>query len=197
MKKTLALMGSDRKNKNTNKALDLVLDSMDKEEYKIIKLNLADLNINPCANCGYCGRKEDCMIKDDMHIIYDYFDNSDVVIVAAPLYFNSVNGLTKNMIDRCQRYWSLKYVLGKKYKNTEDRRGMFISPAGAPFSMEHFVGVQPVLNHFFNAINVKHIGNYFISNTDKEPVESREDIKKELAQIGQNFSTIKKFQIHR
>lgn len=197
MKKVLALMGSHRENKNTDKSLDLVLESMDKEEYKIVKLNLADLNINPCTNCGYCAREENCIIKDDMHIIYDHFDDSDVVIVSAPLYFNSINGLTKNMIDRCQRYWSLKYQIGKKYKNTEDRRGMFISSAGAPFSMEHFQGVQPVLNHFFNAINVAHIGNYFISNTDKEAVESREDIKEELAEIAENFGTIEKFQIQR
>ncbi len=197
MKKVLALMGSQRKNKNTNKALDIVLEAMDKEEYKIEKLNLADLNISPCTACGYCGKKPDCIIKDDMHIIYDHFDDADLVIMAAPLYFNSINGLSKNMIDRCQRYWSLKYILGEKYRRNEDRRGMFISVGGAPFTMEQFVGVQPVLEHFFNAINVGHIGSYFISNTDKAPVEFRKDIEKELTEIGKNLTSIEKFQIHR
>lgn len=197
MKKVLALMGSQRKNKNSDKALDLLLNSINKDEYKIEKLNLADLKISPCTGCGYCGRKANCIIKDDMHIIYDHFDDADLVLVAAPLYFNSINGLTKNMIDRCQRYWSLKYELDKKYKETGSRRGIFIAVAGAPFSMEHFVGLPPILKHFFNSINVKHIGNYFISNTDRNPVESREEIKKELAEIGKNFPKVKKFQIHR
>ena len=155
------------------------------------------MNISPCTGCGYCGRKEECIIKDEMYTLYDCFDEADVVIVAAPLYFNSINGLTKNMMDRCQRYWSLKYELGKKYRNSKDRRGMFISTAGAPFSMNHFVGVQPVLQHFFNSINVQQIGNYFISNTDKAPVDSQENIKEELTYIGQNFDTVNRFQIHR
>ncbi len=197
MKKVLAIMGSQRRRKNSNEALDAVLEGMDKEKYEINKFYLSKLNISPCTGCGHCGRKEECIIKDDMYTLYDRFDDADVVIVSAPLYFNSVNGLTKNMMDRCQRYWSLKYELGKKYRSFANRRGMYISTAGAPSSMDHFIGVQPVLQHFFNSISVKQIGNYFISNTDEAPVNSREDIKEELRQIGENFDTLDRFQIQR
>ena len=113
MKKILALMGSPRKGKNTDKLLEYLLDGLNKEEYNIEKINLIDKKINYCTGCDYCGHVEACVEKDDMTYIYEGFDTSDIIILAAPIYFNSINGLTKNMVDRCQRYWSLKYKLGK------------------------------------------------------------------------------------
>ncbi|OLS02022.1 flavodoxin family protein [Tissierella creatinophila] len=197
MKNVVALMGSPRKNKNTNEALNQVLDNMNKKEYKIKKIYLGDLKINPCTGCDYCGHKVNCVQKDDMDILYEEFDNADVVILASPLYFNSFNGLTKNIIDRCQRYWSLKYSHGQDYMRNKDRKGICICVGGAPFTFNQFIGINPILDYFFKSINVEQIGNYFISNTDKEPVETQEPLKNELEMIGKNFSTLKKFNIQR
>lgn len=197
MKKVLALMGSPRRTKNTNKALDLVIENMDDEEYDIQKIYLGDLKINPCTGCDYCGHKEGCVQKDDMNMIYKEFDSADVVILAAPLYFNSFNGLTKNIIDRCQMYWSLKYSHGQDYMRNKDRKGICICLGGAPFTFDQFIGINPISDFFFKSINVEHIGNYFISNTDKKPVETQEALKKELEMIGENFNSLEKFHIQR
>lgn len=197
MKKVAALMGSPRKNKNTNKALDIVLDSMNKKEYKIKKIYLGDLKINPCTGCDYCGYKENCVQKDDMNMLYEEFDSADVVILAAPLYFNSFNGLTKNIIDRCQRYWSLKYSHGQDYMRNKDRKGICICVGGAPFTFDQFIGINPISHFFFKSINVEQIGNYFVSNTDKEPIETQEYLKSELEMIGRDFNTLKRFHIQR
>lgn len=171
--RVLALMGSPRKNKNTNEALEYLLKGMDNEDFIISKMNLGDMDIGYCTGCDYCGHREGCLQKDHMNKIYDAFDNNHIIILAAPLYFNSVNGLTKNVIDRCQKYWSLKYSHGQNYKRNEDRRGIFISVGGAPYSHDQFQGTIPVIDFFFKAINAKHIGNYFISNTDKISVKNR------------------------
>lgn len=197
MKKVLALMGSPRKNKNTNKALDLLLDGIDTEKHIIKKIYLGSLTINPCTGCDYCSHKEACVEKDDMQIIYEEFDKADVVILAAPLYFNSFNGLTKNLIDRCQKYWSLKYSHGKQYKRNMGRKGICICVGGAPFTFDQFIGVNPILDFFFKSINAEHMGNYFISNTDKEAVEMQELFKSELKMIGKDFDSLKKFHIQR
>lgn len=197
MKKVIAIMGSPRKLKNTDHALDIVLDNMDKEEFDIKKIYLRDLTINPCTGCDYCGNKEKCVQNDDMDIFYEAFDESDVFILAAPIYFNSFNGLTKNIIDRCQKYWSLKYSHGKDYKRGKERKGVCICVGGAPFIFDGFIGINPITDFFFKALNVEHIGNYFVSNTDKEPIENRETVKLELKEIGQNFNDLKKFHIQR
>ncbi|MGO1469112.1 MAG: flavodoxin family protein [Tissierella sp.] len=197
MKKVIGLMGSPRKNKNTNKALDLILENMDKKEFQVQKIYLGKLNINHCTGCDYCGHKEDCIHEDDMKILYKEFDSADIIILAAPLYFNSFNGLTKNIIDRCQKYWSLKYSHGQNYKRNEDRKGICIGVGGAPFTFDQFRGLTPILDFFFKALNVEHMGNYFISNTDKKPVKSNDTINQELKDIGKNFKKLNKFHIQR
>lgn len=197
MKKVLALMGSPRKGKNTDTLLSYLLDGINKEEYEIKKIDLVDKKIHYCTGCDYCGHVEACVEKDDMYQIYEGFDTSDIIILAAPIYFNSINGLTKNMVDRCQRYWSLKYSLGKEYRNTEDRIGIFLAVGGAPFSIEQFKGSIPVVDFFFKAINATYKGNYFVSNTDDISVDKRPEIKEELYEIGKNIENIKDFYIQR
>ncbi len=197
MKKVLALMGSPRKNKNTNKLLDYLLEGIKELDVSINKIYIKDLDINPCTGCDHCGRTGNCIFKDHMIEVYDAFDNSDIVIFAAPLYFNSINGMAKNLIDRCQRYYSIKYSLGQNYKRNESRRGVFLSVGGAPYTYNQFDGTLPVMDFFFKAINVNYIGNYFISNTDRVPIEERADIINEIKEIGKNINNIENFYLHR
>ena len=197
MKKILALMGSPRVNKNTDTLLDLILRGAADKGHEINKIYISKENISPCKGCNYCGTKGECVIKDDMVKIYDYFDNSDIFILASPLYFNTVNGITKNLIDRCQKYWSIKYQLGKDYKRHYKRIGIFLAVGGAKYSHDHFYAIIPTIDLFFKAINVEYIGNYFISGTDHIPIQEREDIKNQLYEIGYNIDNIKNFYFHR
>nr|WP_300002271.1 flavodoxin family protein [Tissierella sp.] len=197
MKKVVALMGSPRGSKNTNAALDLVIDNMDKDENMIKKIYLGNLTINPCTGCDYCGHKEGCVQKDDMKELYEDFDSADIIILAAPLYFNSFNGLTKNIIDRCQKYWSLKYSHGQNYMRNKGRRGICICVGGAPFAFDQFIGINPISDYFFKSLNVEQVGNYFISNTDKVPVESNVLVNEELKTIGKKFDNLDNFHIQR
>ena len=197
MKKVLALMGSPRKGKNTDTLLDYLLDGIKENDLDINKIYLKDKDVSGCTACDYCGKSGDCIRKDDMNDIYSEFDKSDIIILAAPVYFNSVNSLTKTMIDRCQKYWSLKYSLKEKYKDTDDRMGIFLSTGGAPLEHDQFNGSIYVMDYFFRAINAKYSGNYFVSNTDSNPVSGREDIKEELYKLGMDILNVKDFYLHR
>jgi multimeric flavodoxin WrbA len=197
MKKVLAIMGSPRKNKNTEIALNSFLKNMDKDKFEITKIFLKDMDISPCTGCDYCGHVVGCVQKDEMDKVYEKFDNSDIIILAAPLYFNSVNGLTKNMIDRCQKYWSLKYSHGQDYKRNQGRIGVFISVGGAPYTHDQFQGTLPVMDFFFKSINADYKVNYFISNTDRNPVKQRTIVNKELEELGRNILNSDYLTIHR
>ncbi len=197
MKKILALMGSPRMNKNTDKLLDFMLEGVDKDEFQVNKVYLNKLKINACTGCDHCAKTALCVFDDGMTDIYNEFDNSDIVILAAPIYFNSINGLTKTVIDRCQRYWSIKYKLGQNYKRDQDRKAYFIGTGGAPFSFYHFNGVQPILELFFKSINVKHIGSYYMSDTDNVSPDDLPIYREELNEIGKNIDNIRNFCLHR
>ena len=197
MKKVLALMGSPRINKNTDTLLTLMLKGIEDRGHEISKVDIVKKKICPCTGCNYCGRKGECIIKDDMEEIYQGFDNSDIIILAAPLYFNTINSITKHVIDRCQKYWSIKYKLGQNYKRNENRMGVFLAVGGAGYSHEHFSATIPTIDLFFKAINVEYKGNYFVSGTDKVSIEERKDIKEELYEIGCNIDNAKNFYCHR
>lgn len=197
MKSVLAIMGSPRKKMNTNQALDYILNGINDREYEVKKIFLRDLDIKYCTGCNYCSRKAGCIQKDDMQSVYRLIDDADIIIFAAPLYFNSLNGLSKNVIDRCQKYWGLKYSLGEDYKREENRKGIFLSTGGSPWVYDQFLGTKPVLELFFKSINVEYLGNCFISNTDTIPVFERQDIEKELTTIGEDISNLEHFTIHK
>lgn len=188
MKKVLAIMGSPRKNKNTDILLDQVIKGAFDNGAEIDKIYLRDLDISPCISCGYCDRTGRCSINDDMQKLYKKFDDSDVIIVASSLYFNTVSSLVKIMIDRCQVFWANKYVIKNPtvYTNKK-RKGLFICVGGSTYREDQFDACVPVMDLFFKAINTEYTDNIFVSNTDKTFISEREDILSKAYEIGKSL----------
>ena len=190
MKKVLAIMGSPRKGKNTDQLLDKVLEGIKDsgEEVEIKKVYLKDLKIAHCIGCGYCEKTGKCFMNDDMNVLYDEFDSADSVIIASPVYFNSVNSFTKAMIDRCQAYWSSKYVLNKpSIDRNKKRLGVFLGVGGAPETEDQFLGAKLVIDYFFRAVNNRYEKDILVPHTDEEAVWEREDIMKEAYETGKHL----------
>lgn len=190
MKKILAIMGSPRKTMNTDKLLDKVIEGIkvSDEEVKIKKIYLKDKEISPCIACDACTKTGKCFMKDDMVELYKEFDENDGIIIASPLYFNTVSSIVKIMIDRCQAFWSSKYVLKDPSIDVNKKRiGMFIGVAGAPYREGHFDACIPVMDLFFKAINTKYEHNLFQSSTDEKPVWERKDTMEKAYKIGMDF----------
>ena len=63
---------------------------------------LSDKTIHHCKGCFYCWKKGKgkCTIDDDMSNLLEKFINSDIVVMATPLYVDNVSGIMKNFIDR-------------------------------------------------------------------------------------------------
>lgn len=195
--KYLALMGSFRKNKNTDVALDAFLEGVKEKGHDIKKLYIRDLDINNCTGCDYCSDTGHCVFKDDMNILYNEIDSCDRIIVAAPIYFNSINALTKTVVDRFQRYWGIKYGYGREKIEIKDKVGMFISVGGAKFTLDRFYYGNFVMDMAFKAINADFVGVYNLAETDDNPVSKREDVLEELKDLGRNFEMSEKFIIQR
>ena len=72
------------------------------ESVTIEELDLASLKISPCRGCFSCWKNTpgECCIKDDMQMIIEQELEADLIIWSFPLYYFSVPGLLKNMIDR-------------------------------------------------------------------------------------------------
>ena len=93
----LGFNGSPKSDSNTRKMVEIVLQASGKE-YKIY--DLAKMNIRPCIGCVKCAQNNRCVVKDDMHPLYDEIVNSDGIVVGATVYFRKANGFTHNFLER-------------------------------------------------------------------------------------------------
>jgi multimeric flavodoxin WrbA len=166
MIKTLALLGSARKDGNTDLLLQNVVNGLKNQNADVEVIRLSELKINPCLNCGGCDAEGICVQNDDMQTLFDKLLTYDIIILASPIYFMGVSAWTKAMIDRCQALWVRKYVL-KKLPNRprEARKGVFISVSGMK-KPNVFDGAKLTVQSFFATIHVTYIGNLLFPGTD-------------------------------
>lgn len=190
MKKLLAIMGGPRRGQNTERLLDKFLEGLKDsgEDVHIKKIYIRDMNINHCIGCGYCEKTGKCFMNDDMDILYKDFDEADAVVLASPMFFNGVTSYTKTMINRCQIFWSSKYVLKKSSIDRSKKRfGYFISVSGAPEENTDFECAKSVIKFFFRAINTEYRGELFAANTDDIKTWEREELMNKAYEAGENF----------
>ncbi len=186
--KVLAILGSPRTKKNTDILLDEVIKGTEVCTSNIKKIELSKLSINPCTACYYCGDTGKCVFNDDMSNLYKEFNKSDIIIVASPLYFNSVTSITKTMIDRCQALYASKYILKKSaIDRHKKRKGIFICSAGSKVSGNGFIGAEMVMELFFKSINAEYSKNLYVDNTDEAFVTERKDILIKALNLGKEL----------
>ncbi len=112
--KALTFIGSPRKKGNSEIAarnLQVTLHRKNPElHFDIIRAD--ELEIKPCTGCGYCDRQGKCILTgDDMQEIYAKIEQASIINFVTPVYFGSMSGILKVLIDRLQPYYSAKYLL--------------------------------------------------------------------------------------
>jgi multimeric flavodoxin WrbA len=98
--KTIGILGSTRKDGNTEILLDVALEEARQNGGSASKIVLRDKVIAPCDGCMGCAPSGECVIQDDMLEVYQGICEADAIIWASPVYYWSVTGLTKIALDR-------------------------------------------------------------------------------------------------
>jgi len=152
--KVLAFFGSPRLNGNSDSLLKEALKPIEEAGHEIASFRLNTMNIKPCQNCGGCDKTGECIIKDDMSEIYKAIREADRVILASPVFFFALSAQSKIMIDRCQAFWSEKYLLNKVIpEGTYGRKGLLLLVGG----MKKDIGIkcsESTAKAFFRTISV-------------------------------------------
>lgn len=99
-KKVLILSGSPRKGGNSDLLCDEFSRGAVEAGNEVEKIFLADKKINYCRGCGVCNTTHCCVMKDDMAEILQKMVVADVIVMATPVYFYTMNGQMKTLIDR-------------------------------------------------------------------------------------------------
>lgn len=107
--KVLAICASPRKGGNSDVLCDQFLKGAAECGNEVRKINLANMNISPCAACYGCTKSHRCVKNDDMEQILQELMDADKIVLATPVYFYSMDAQMKIMIDRClPRYREIK-----------------------------------------------------------------------------------------
>lgn len=100
-KRVVILSSSPRKNGNSDVLCHSFAEGAEKSGNKVVEIFTNDKKINYCKGCGYCEiHNGECTQKDDMAGIIDEIMKSDVIVFSSPVYFYSVSGQLKILIDR-------------------------------------------------------------------------------------------------
>ena len=119
-RKILILSASPRKGGNSDLLCDQFLRGAKEAGHEAEKIFLRDKEIGHCVACGVCQNNGGmCVQKDDMAEVLDKMIAVDVIVMATPVYFYSMNGQLKTLIDRTYA----------RYTKIEDKELYFIMSA--------------------------------------------------------------------
>lgn len=129
--KTIAFLGSPRKEGNTELLLMEAVRGIEEAGFTVQIFNLNLVKISPCQNCGGCDDTGECIYEDDMSQIYEALRTADRIILASPIFFFALSAQTKIMIDRCQCFWCEKYLLKRPIPEGKyGRKGLLLLVGG-------------------------------------------------------------------
>nr|WP_300307963.1 flavodoxin family protein [uncultured Anaerostipes sp.] len=100
--KIVILNGSPRRKGNTSALVKAFTEGAESAGNTVTEFFLDEMNIHGCKGCfdGHSSRECPCVQKDDMDRIYPAVKESDVVVLATPLYYWNMSGQIRTAIDR-------------------------------------------------------------------------------------------------
>lgn len=112
MKKAVILLGSPRKNGNTNSLVLPFREELEQQKFECVTYDLYRMNIKPCEACRACQKDWSifgCKHDDDMQQIFDNIMDSQLIVVSSPVYSWYCTPPVKAALDR------LVYGMNKYY----------------------------------------------------------------------------------
>lgn len=105
MKKVLILSASPRKGGNSDILCHRFMEGAEVAGNQAELISLYDKKIGFCRACYACFQTGKCVLRDDMQEILDKMQSADVLVIATPTYFLTMNGMLKTTIDRFLPKW--------------------------------------------------------------------------------------------
>lgn len=99
--KVIAILASPRGNRSFTKALaESAMKGAIEAGAEAWLIDITKKKINYCKACDTCYKLGHCVQKDDFNEIYEQLLAADGIILASPVYFNSVSAQLKTFMDR-------------------------------------------------------------------------------------------------
>jgi multimeric flavodoxin WrbA len=155
-------------------------------ETESVTIRLNDLSIIPCQSCGIDPSPLPCIYKDALYPYLIHLIQADMVLVASPVYFDSVSAQTKLFIDRTNCFRPPRFRGGEVRfddKGILHSKGAYILVGG---EREKFDAAERVIGGFFIWAGIEKLGRVIYSHADSRlgAVAQRPDVLEESFQLG-------------
>jgi multimeric flavodoxin WrbA len=123
----VGLCGSPR-NGATEYVLREALAMLELRDFNTSFFTVRGKNVGFCRHCDHCLKHKECIINDDMKIVYALLKQAKGIIIATPVYNGGVSAQTKALLDRCRALLAadpdvFKYKIGMAIAVGGDRIG--------------------------------------------------------------------------
>jgi len=182
--KAIGIVGSPRKNGNTEILTRHTLDSIAEEGLDTELIPLAGLDIQPCNACMVCREEEQCPLKDDLFPLYTRIKEAEAIILASPVYFGSATALIKAFMDRAG------YISGA--------RRVFAGKVGGPLVVARRAGqnfTHAQISYWFHILGFNMPGSSYWNiafGREKGEVENDEEGLRTAKNFGKNVAHLVK-----
>ncbi len=104
----LVLNGSPRPQGETAGMIAAFQQAAEQAGHRVTVFRVCGMTIRGCLACEYCHGKGQgaCAQRDDMQLIYDRLRETDMLVLASPIYYHNISGQLKCVIDR---FYALRY----------------------------------------------------------------------------------------
>ncbi len=165
MTKILAINGSYRKNGVTDKALSLMIASLEASGAEVETIQLRDYPINFCNNCRSCTQTDgeqpgECVQQDSMAELIKKIEQVDGYLLASPTNMGATTALYKRFNERLisYAYWPWG-ATAPKMRKALTKKAVLISSSAAPgFMAKLFFETQKQLNSSAKVLGAKTVG---------------------------------------
>lgn len=195
--KLLGIYGSPRKGGNSDFLLNEALKGAESLGAEVHTIRSFDLSLSGCRECGGCDKTGVCVVRDDMDIVYPQLIESEVIILASPMFFYGITSSAKALIDRCQALWNMRMLKKPRERRRlyDSGRGYMIA-VGATKGANLFEGSEMVAKYFFDALDKSYEGGLFVRSVEKKTaISERPDIMEEAFELGKAAIIGEKFNV--
>lgn len=98
--KVVLINGSPHKNGTTFRALSEVACSLNENGIDTEIITVGDQDVSGCSVCCVCTKLGKCVKNDIVNVLIEKIEGSDGVVVGSPVYYASLNGTLKAILDR-------------------------------------------------------------------------------------------------
>ena len=168
--KVMVILGSPRgRNGYTFHYLNRFIKGLETGGASVELVELGKKKVNSCTGCFHCWKNSTgrCIQNDDVNDLYDKFHESDMIIYAFTLYWDTVPGILKNFIERafCLEHPYMIPGLSKTRhprRKKSDQSFFVFSVCGFP-EQSHFDSIKDYFKKISHNSHIPFIGGIYRS----------------------------------